>query len=289
MKQKQKQKHKQGPKQPRIMPVPEQERADSIVRLLGPGAGGAADLAKETFAPGSLGRISTERTQEEQDLLNQQRALAAFYGPGGAQRSAEMQEFLSRQKAGLDGYTAAENTAMREQAGREGDAAYANQLAQLAKSQVRGGVRGPAATAQTMALARAKAAQDAQLSQDLMVQNADEKQRRLAAYGQSLGGVEGEEFGRGQQAIGSYGQSLGASRQDELARQQYNQSQMAAEKAGYLNTLYGGTDLYNQRRTADRNFKLSKQMTNIAKRQLRRGGGGGPDYQGYAGELTKLL
>ena len=52
----------------------EQQRANSIAELLGPGASGAANLGKEVFAPESLGRVEQSRAQETQDLLNQQRA-----------------------------------------------------------------------------------------------------------------------------------------------------------------------------------------------------------------------
>ncbi len=267
----------------------EQQRANSIAELLGPGASGAANLGKEVFAPESLGRVEQGRAQETQDLLNQQRALAAFYGPGGQQRSAEVQDLLARQKAGLEGYSAPEVTAMREQASREADRAYQANLRQLATQQARSGVRGASAAAQLANLGTARQKEAMQLEQDLMLQNIGEKSRRLSEYGQNLRGVEDTEFNKGQQALGTYSQGLGAAQQNELARQQYNQGQLAAEKSGYLNTLYGGTDLYNQRRAADRNYKLGRQMTSIAKQQLRRGGGGGPNYQGYANELAGLL
>lgn len=261
--------------------TPEQRQAKSIQGLLGPGAEGGSALANQIYAPNSLGRINENLSPEVSDYLAQQRAMAAFYGPGGQQRSAEMQDYMARQKAGLEGYNAPEMTAMREQAGRQNDAAYANQRALAMQSQARSGVRGASANAQLMSLARAKAGQDAQLNQDMMIKNADEKQRRLSAYGQELGGQEGREFDRARLSLGDYGSDLAATRNDVLERQKFNIGQTAAEKAGYLGTLFGGVGVAQQNQAAKEEAKYKRGMLNVARR---RGAGGGatPDYMGYA-------
>lgn len=266
--------------------TPEQKQAKSIQGLLGSGTEGASALANQVYAPNTLGRIDENLSPEVSDYLAQQRAMAAFYGPGGQQRSAEMQDYMARQKAGLEGYTAPEMTAMREQMGRANDAAYANQRAQAMQNQARSGVRGASANAQLMSLARAKAGQDSQLNQDLMIKNADEKQRRLSAYGQELGGLENNEFNRAQSAIGAYGQAAQNASNDRLGRQQFNLGQAEKEKAGYLGTLFGGVDLANQNKAANRSYKLQKGMLGVARRNA--GGGGAPDYTGFANAYSQL-
>lgn len=267
---------------PKKQLTPEQQRASDIQNLLGSGAAGASALANYAYTPGSLGRVDEAMSPEVNDYLAQQRAMAAFYGPGGQQRSAEMQDYMARQKAGLEGYTGPEMTAMREQAGRQNDAAYANQRAQMAQNQARSGVRGASAGAQMLSLARAKAGQDAQLNQDLMIKNADEKQRRLSAYGQDLGGLETSEFNRAQDALGQYGSDLGAARTDVLNRQQFNIGQTEKEKAGYLGTLFGGVGVAQQNEAQKQQAQYQRGMLGVARKNARRGGGATPDYMGYA-------
>jgi hypothetical protein len=198
-----------------------------------------------------------------------------------------MQEYMARQKAALEGYTGQEMTGMREQMGRQNDAAYANQRAQMSTQQARSGVRGASAGAQMMALARAKAGQDSQLNQDLMVKNADEKQRRLSAYGQDLSKMETDEYSRARESLGDYGGDLGAARGDVLERQKFNLGQTEKEKAGYLGTLFGAVGLGQQNEAADENRKINRQLLGLARRQAR-GSGTQPNPQGYANELVSL-
>lgn len=272
---------------PKKQLTPEQQQAADIQGLLGPGAAGSTALANQVYSPNSLGRVEESMSPEVNNYLAQQRAMAAFYGPGGQQRSAEMQDYMARQKAGLEGYTGQEMTGMREQMGRQNDAAYANQRAQMATQQARSGVRGANAGAQMMALARAKAGQDAQLNQDLMVKNADEKQRRLSAYGQDLSNLEGSEFSRSREAMDAYGRDLSNARSDVLARQQFNIGQTEKEKALYLGTLLGGVGVAQQNEAARDNRRYLQGMLGVARRNAR-SSGTQPNPQGYANELVSL-
>ncbi len=234
--------------QPGTPLTPEQEQAkrdqEASVRiqdLLGPDAQGATDLADRFFKEGSLGRVDESRP-------------------------AAVQDYLNRYREGLGGYTGAEQQGQLEQAQRGIDTQYQTSLGQLAKAQARGGVRGAAATRQQSNLDRSRMGEQQNLQQDLLVRNADEKQKRLGEYAQSLEGA----------------------RSDELDRRKLNLDQLASERAGSAGTYFNALDLGQQRRGADRDYKLNKEMLDIAKRSARRSGGGGPDYSAYANSLGTL-
>lgn len=263
----------------------DQGKADRIAQTLGPGYQAGVDMAGQLFAPGSMGRVDEQRPQETMDLIAQQKALSNFYGPAGQGRSADVQDYLARQKAGLEGYNAPEMTAMREQAAREGQQAYQTASSQLARQQARSGVRGASASAQLSNLAASKQRGDMQLSQDMMIKNADEKNRRLNQYGQAVQGAETDEFGRGQTAMNAYAGSIDTAQKNELERQRANMDQQAAERTGYADTIYGMSDLANQNQAGKTNRRYTNTLTTIARNNARRGRSM-PDYAGYANAIT---
>lgn len=217
--------------------TPEQDQSVRLQDLLGPGTQAATDLANRFFAEGSLGRVNEERP-------------------------AAVQDYINRYQAGLEGYSSPELQAQREQAQRGIDTQYQTGLAQLAKAQARGGVRGAAAGAAQRNMNRARMGEQQNLEQDIFVRNADEKQRRLGEYARSLEGA----------------------RADELDRRKFNLEQGASERAGGMGTFFESLKLGQQRQGADRDYQLNRRMLDIARRQSR--GGGSPNYSAYAQGLA---
>ncbi len=105
-------------------------------------------------------------------------------------------DILFRYRAGLEGYTAPEYQAQREQMARGINSNTQTSLSQLAKSQARGKVYGASATAQQGNVLRQAQLNKDNLEQDLMVKNIDEKQKRLGAYADEQGKAREETFTR---------------------------------------------------------------------------------------------
>jgi hypothetical protein len=144
-----------------------------------------------------------------------------FYSDGSLGRVSEsvpgQDEYLAQLKSGLGGYTSPEYQAQREQMMKSQNSNYLTAQAQLAKAQARGKVYGAAGAAQQANLATGNQASKDDLEQKLMVQNIDEQQRRLGAYGVANTAA--------QQAV--------------LDRQKFNLGQQAAEKVGQVGGFTG--------------------------------------------------
>lgn len=206
----------------------------------------ANELVKQFFPEGSLGRVSSgvdangNRIGETQDVLDR---FASFRGTGGP-----VADTVARLKAGLEGYTADENTAMREAADRQSKSAYETNISQLAKTQARSGVRGASANAQMANIAAARQKQVDENAQNLMIKNADEKQKRLESYA-----------GYERQANIDYANALQGQRTDELNRSMINLDKVAAERGGQTGTFFQGVGLGLTRDQQDRDEELAKQ------------------------------
>lgn len=267
------------PSDPKSSPDPEDYANESVRELLGPDAPGARTIANELLPEGSAGRVETGfrvgpdgqplrdaegnpiRVGETAEDLARAKEFAATAG----QRTGEMADVLSRHKAGLEGYTSQESQAFREAAQRGIDTQYKTGLSQLARAQARSGVRGASAAAQSANLNRSRVEEQQRLEQDLFVKNADEKQRRLGAYGTALSGQEGAEYNRTKEAGQMYSDTLAKQRADELARGRYNVEGAAAENAGRADLFFRGIDTGLQRDIADRNYRLARQALRQAR------------------------
>lgn len=134
--------------------------------------------------------------------------------------SPEMQDILARRKVGLSGLSAEENQALREDTfkdlQRDQDTASRAARANLAST----GVRGGAALAAQVELAKNNAAQAVDLNRKLMLDNVNIRNNALNAYEQTYG----------------------TQRQDLLGRQTYNinRRDTFAEKKAALPLLYAG-------------------------------------------------
>jgi hypothetical protein len=209
------------------------------------------------FYEGGLGRINATTSPEMQGILNQYQALSQQYADGG--RSGDIQSYLDQMKAGLGGYTSQQSQGFREQAQRGIDRQYQTGIGQQAIAQARGGVRGASAAAQMANLNRARMGEQQNLEQDLFVRNADEQQRRLQAYGESVRGVEADEFGRRTQSLAAYGQSQAGQEAVNTANQQFNLSQLGQERAGALSSVLTMAELGQGNRRYKEQMDLYRQ------------------------------
>ncbi len=230
-------KNNQTPKPPKEKPpLITPGVVDSANELIGKGREFGRELGDRYYAPGSLGRLGEERSADELDAISRLQRAADSAGV----RSADISDLLARRKAGLAGYDAPEMQGMRESMGREITRGGATAASELRRAQGASRTRGAAASAQAANLQRSLQQSRADLEQDLFVKNADERQRRLAEYENSLRGVEGEEFSRGQSArqdlVNQYNYQGGL----DQYRKEYNLGQQANEIAGRAGAETGG-------------------------------------------------
>lgn len=228
---------------------------------------GGLELAKiGGFYEGGLGRMKqyqdaagqgTYTTPEMQQALARYRQYSDQYAQGG--RTGDMQDVLNRYKSGLEGYTGAESQGFREQAQRGIDQQMRSQLGALRTSQARGGVRGASAAAQQSNLDRMRMAEQQNLEQDLFVRNADEKQRRLQAYSDTLRGAEGEEYGRKMQTQNAYATALGGQEGVNRESERYDMDRLMAERSGAMSSVLTAADLAQQERSERRKLDLWQQ------------------------------
>ena len=223
-------------------PIPEDapfvspKAVEGANELIGKGRDFGKELGDRYYSPGSLGRLGTDRSPDELDAIERLKAAA----DKATTRSGDVSDLLGRRKAGLEGYDAPEMQGMREAMGREITRGGATAAAELRRAQGVARTRGAGAAAQAANLQRSLQQGRTDLEQDLFVKNADEKQRRLAEYENSLRGIEGEEFGRGQATrqdlINQYNYQGGV----DQYRNEYNLGQQANEIAGRIGAETGG-------------------------------------------------
>jgi len=139
--------------------------------------------------------MADERTEQFKKSRAQRKALASIYGQGGVDAGNALADLyakpgflgrldtdLNQFKAGLQGYTAPEYQAQREQMQQGINSQFATAQNQLNKSQARGKVYGAAASAQQANLIQGAENSKNNLEQQLMVQNIDERQKRLSDF-----------------------------------------------------------------------------------------------------------
>lgn len=210
-------------------------RNRAIAGLFGNEATNASNAIIGQYLPeGVLGRVDT-KLQGGEEAIQQKRDLIGKYG----QRDPMQTDVLNRMQGGLEGYTAPQYQAQREQMQRGMQSAYANQAGQLAKAQARGKVYGAAGVAQQANLQASNAASRNQLEQDLMVKNIDEQQRRLGEYGNYGRALTQEEYARQSDAAKGFGDEASRQRQEQLDREKTNLGQADAEVASRLGVIQG--------------------------------------------------
>jgi hypothetical protein len=257
-------------------------------------------LGKEVYGKGSLGKVTApneaaeksilatrkaqlgtagKQSQSMQDLLAAQKATASTAG----NRSADITDVIARRKAGLEGFNAEENTALKEQMAQQVSRAEQGALRQLKGAQAGAGIRGGLAGAQTSDVLMQGQQQRANAARDLFLQNIQQKQQALGAFEGSARAAEGEQFARQQQATGQYaGQlsgeeaarlaatqaataglegTIGRQGAQDLGIQQFNLGQTAKEKYGQLATQLGMAGLSSQETASAAQEVLGKEQT----------------------------
>lgn len=206
-----------------------------------------------------LGTLDPTRTDETQNLINQQ---AAFANQAG-QRSADMAAAISRAERGLGGLTAVENEALREQ-GFEG---IARNFQQGQRALARLGNR-PGAEGQQAALLRDIARDTGQarrgLERDILLQNIAIQDQRRNALANLIAGTEQQEFARGQSSLQ---QLQGLTTQAQLAeeqRQKFNLQQQANLLAGQQGLFFGGMGLFEGKKNALANQRAQEEAQALA-------------------------
>lgn len=235
------------------------------------GFAGGTELAAEFFPFGSLGRVNDTLSPIQEEIQNRNREFAFGRTPLAQnaldrlqanadtfnQRDPEVSGILAQRKAGLGGFTAQEQQALREQLNREntrgiqGALSAAKSLA--GRSGVQGGAREKAVLPALGAFARARA----DTERDVFLANIDEKNRRMNEFENFVRGNLNEEASRSlaanqaffdrntalenfeQSKITNFSNLLQGQRDDLFNRQRFNIGQLGAEKAGQLNLLLG--------------------------------------------------
>lgn len=230
-----------------------------------------------------LSQLETARTTETQNLINQRRALSDPHSQGYAgRRSNDMQGFLSRMQDSTQGYNSRENNALREQRVREMERGFASGRAALARGQNAYGTGATQRGAQLLDLARTYGSSRADAENDLLIANADEKQRRLNQYGNVLGQQEQLERDRGQQALDAYAAQLREIQGSEVDKQKFNLGQEAASNALRSGAMFGILGINEARRNAAQQAQLVREGYRA------RGSGGGGGNQAYHDALMGI-
>lgn len=224
-----------------------------------------------------LAETAGNRSSDISSLLKQGRQFAANAG----KRSGDIKDIMSRFKSSLDGYTSAENQALRESAERGIDSQLETQLAGLRSNAARQGIRGGAANLQADELRKERFQLGKELEQDIFLRNADEKQRRLETFGDFTRNVEGDEFDRERGAIADsttafqtqetledarrgaaydrFGTALSDKQKFVDDRERFNVDQVASDRAAQTAALLGFTNVLQGRADAKEQKKILQQ------------------------------
>ena len=232
--------------------TPEQIKAKANEKALGDlygneGVNAGNALINKFLTPGALGRVSTDLPGSVENL-GRYKELNDKY----KSRDPMQADVLNRMQGGLEGYTAEQNQAQREQMTRGLQSNFVSSQAQLARAQARGKVYGAAGAAQQANLIRGNEDSRNNLEQDLMIKNIDEKRSRLNEYGQYGRELTGEEYDRQFQNTKAYADEEAKLRDEELGRQKINLGQANAETAAQIGafTGAGATNLAQRNTTA---------------------------------------
>lgn len=233
-------------------PASKQTIADrALSKLYGAGGVNAGNAFMQKFLPsGALGNVEQNLVGAEENLQRFNKLRQDFQAP-----SAQQQQVLARMQGGLGGYTSPEMQAMREQNLAAQNSNLQTGLGQLARAQARGKVYGGAATAQQANMLSASDAAKNNLEQQLMIKNADEQQRRLAAYGGYAGQLQNQTYEQQGALTAAQAQEERATRDEQLNRQLLQQGNQQALLAARISGFQGtaGTALNKaQTRAAQR-------------------------------------
>lgn len=249
----------------------------------------SANIANNVFDISPLSQVDASRTQDVQNLINQNQALSDPFSQAFAgRRSGQLQDYVSRLSDLTQGYDSREMNALREQRRQQMERGFSTGRAALDRGQNAARVSGTSKGAQLMQLAAGYGRDSAAAENDLFVRGADEKRRAITQYGDTVRQLEADEFGRGQTALQNYRDVLETARANELERQKINLGQEAADRAVQSGATLGVMQLQEARRNARRQNKLIREGYRSNERTARGSGGGGGLNVTFAQELEDL-
>lgn len=232
-----------------------------------------------------LERLDTSTPSAVQSLIDT--AQSTFDSAGN--RSQEMSDLVSTMQGGLGGLTAQENQAMRERAmqelTRQSQAAQRN----LALSQAGSGVRGAAGQAGQFFLDRDRMNSQRNLEMDILLENIAVQDKRRDAFGNFLGGLERDEFGRVRDSFGDLTQLVSGNQARGDAISQFNIGQGEKERQIQQGGMLGWAGLLDARRQTNFANNLARDSLNKPQTTTVGGGGGGFDSAGYVNSLRDLI
>ena len=216
---------------------------------------------------GDIPELQNKFLDQDKALLEQmQKASDPNSATFAGRRSADIQDILGRMKGGLDGYTAAENNALREAMNRNIDSDTLTQVNRIRDSNARNLVFGGAAAAREDNARRAADRQKAVNEQDLFIKNVDEKYRRLGDYAGMTTDAEKNEYERAQKAAQDYTNKFKDSRDTDLGIQKTNAENLATNNATRAAGIAGFADIMGQTQNqAQQNQWLKDWLSKITK------------------------
>ena len=203
-------------------------------------------------------------------------------GTYGGDMAGNIKDVLARMQSGLEGYAAPELQAFREQAQQGIDTSYYTRLRELKAAQATSRVRGASALAQQNNLLRGRTSDQQNLEQNLFVKNADEKQRRLKQYSDT---VEQNRVGQ-QDAVGKLGNWNALANASDAATQTANIGEKWKQKAFKGANLFGQQSLLAAQKDQDWTRKFMELHPESYGQGASSGGGAN---SAYAAGLQSLI
>lgn len=216
------------PTQEEIAAIAKQQNEDAIAA--------GRKLAGELDDPSIYGTVSENPTQDEIDAINM---LKNEYA-NSQNRSADATLALEKLRAGMEGLNSQEGMALREQARRELDSQFRNQMAQSKANAARSMTRGAAANAQSMILQRERAKAQGNLEQDLTVQNYGLKQQGVQNFAGFVNQLEQNEAAKKFNTSQALANQTNAQVNRNLDRQTYNIDQKTMQGIQNQQNILGG-------------------------------------------------
>lgn len=222
--------------EPKLVEPTEEEIAEIARKQNESAIAAGKKLAAELDDPSIYGKVSEERTQEEINALNM---LKDEYA-SSKNRSGDATLALEKLRAGMEGLNSQEGMALREQARRELDSQFRNQMAQSKANAARSMTRGAAANAQSMILQRERAKAQGNLEQDLAVQNYGLKQQGVQNFAGFVNTLEQNEAARRQAASLNVANQTNSQVNRDLDRQTFNIDQNTMRGIQNQQNILGG-------------------------------------------------
>lgn len=224
----------------------------------------ASKITDKLLPVGSFGRVEEKTSQETQDLLDllRQRADEA------AQYTGREEQSLRELESGLQGYAAPEVQAMREAAMQEINRQYQTQLAQQQRLQARSGVRGGAAMGGMQDLQMNAQQAGGNLERDLVIQNANEIQKRREAFATMVNNVEAARFGRSATFTGMYGTAASNEEAARRNREAFNVNAGTNENLTRAATTTGTAGTILGQGGASQNYDITSDWNNFVQQYM---------------------